>query len=63
MEPALVWPEDDGPLFRRPSVDAMRRVLTSFRAVTGLGHDAVPPRALNELLDQGIGALIDHHAH
>ena len=59
LEPALVLPEDDGPLFHRPSVDAMRRVLTSFRAVFGLGYDAVPPRALNELPDQGIEALID----
>ena len=59
VEPALVWPEDDGPLFHRPSVDALRRVLTSFRAVTGLGYDAVPPRALNELPDQAIEALID----
>ena len=59
VEPALAWPEDDGPLFRRPSVDAMRRVLTSFRAVTGLGYDAVPPRTLNELPDQAIEALTD----
>ena len=27
--------------------------------VTGLGYDAVPPRALNELPDQGVEALID----
>ena len=59
VEKAVVWPEDDGPLFHRPSVDAMRGVLTSFRAVTRLGFDAVPPRALNELPDQGIEALID----
>ena len=25
--------------------DAMRRILGSFRAVTGLGYDAVSPRA------------------
>ena len=37
----------------------MRRVLTSFRAVTGHGYDAVPPRTLNELPDQRIEALID----
>ena len=59
MEPVLAWPEDNGPLFHRPSTDAMRRVLTSLRAVTGLGDDAVPPRKLNELPDQGIEALID----
>ena len=34
-------------------------MLTSCRAVTGLGDDAVPPRALNEVPDQGIEALID----
>ena len=59
MEPALAWPEDNGPLFHRLSTDAMRRVLTSFRAVTGPGYAAVPPRTLNELPDQGIEALID----
>ena len=58
LGPALAWPEDNGPLFHRPSTDAMRRV-PSFRAVTGLVYDAVPPRALNELPDQGIEALID----
>ena len=57
VEPAR--PEDDRPLLHRPSVGAMRRVLTSFCAVTGLGYDAVPPRALNKSPDQGIEALID----
>ena len=47
VEPALAWPEDNAPPFHRPSVDAMRRVLASFRAVTGLGYDAVSPRTLN----------------
>ena len=41
VKPALAWPEDNGPLFHRPSVGAMRMVLTSFRAATGLGYDAV----------------------
>ena len=54
-----VGPALNGQLSHRPSTDAMRRVLTSFRAVTGLGYDAVPPRTLNELPDQGIEALID----
>ena len=42
------------PLCHRPSTDAMRRVLTSFRAVTGLVYDVAPPRTLNELPDQGL---------
>ena len=33
--------------------------VSSFRAITGLAYDSVPPRALNELPDQGIVALID----
>ena len=33
-EPALAWPEDDGPLFHRPSVGAMRIVLS----VPSCGH-------------------------
>ena len=37
----------------------MRRVLTSFRAATGLGCEEVPPRTLNELPDPGVEALID----
>ena len=57
--PALSWPEVLGRVFHLPRTDAMRRTLGPFRAVTGLGYNAVPPRALNELLDQGIEALID----
>ena len=48
--PALTLPEDDGPLFHWPSKDAMRRILRSFRAVTGLRYDAVPKRALNFIM-------------
>ena len=51
--------EGQGLLFHWPPTDAMRRILTSSRAATGLLYDAVPPRALNELPDQGIEALID----
>ena len=29
VEPAFAWPEDNGPLFPQPSVNAMRRVLAS----------------------------------
>ena len=59
VKPALAWLEDNGPLFHRPSVGAMRRVLTSFRAITVLGYDAVSARTLNELPEQVIEALID----
>ena len=61
---AAIWradtpgPADDGSLFHRPTTDATRRILGSLGAVTGLGYDAVPPRAFNELPDQGIEALI-----
>ena len=37
----------------------MRRLLSSFRAVTGLDYGSVPPPSLNELPDQGTEALID----
>ena len=57
--PSADLPEDDGLLFHRPTTDAMCRTPGSFRAVTGLGYDAVPPSALNELPDHGIEALID----
>ena len=57
--PALAWLEDDGPLFHRPSTDAMCRIIRSFRAVTALGYDAVPPRALSELPDQDLIKLIE----
>ena len=51
----LVWPDDGGRLFHRQPTDE----LSSFRAVTGLEYDSVPPRSLNELPDQGIEDLID----
>ena len=37
----------------------MRRILKSFRWNTGLGADALPPRAVAELDDEGIEMLID----
>ena len=55
----LTLPKDDRPLFHRPSTGARRWILSSFRAVTGLGYDAAPLRVLNELPDQGIEALVD----
>ena len=57
--PVLLWPEDDRPLFHRLSTDAMRRPLSSFRSVTRLAYDSVPPRPLSVLPDLGIGALIN----
>ena len=56
---AAIWRANTRGLFHRPTIDAMHRILRPFRAVTGLGYDAVPPRALNELPDQLIEALID----
>ena len=62
--PETVWPQSLGPLFHRPTVEAMRRLLSSFRARIGLEYDAVPPRTLKQLLDKGIENLDrPHHAH
>ena len=57
--PELVWPDGGEAPFHQPSTDAMRRILNTFLAATGLGYDVLSPRALNELPDQGIEALID----
>ena len=34
---ALVWPEDDGPVFHRPPTDVKRKVLSSYRVVIDQG--------------------------
>ena len=54
----LCGTQDPGPLFHWSTVEAMRRLLSSFRAGTGVRYGAAPPRTFNELSDQWIEALI-----
>ncbi len=58
VEPT-VWPTDLGPPLPRPSVEQFKSACRTFAEGTGLGWDALHPRALLRLLDEALAALMD----
>ena len=55
----LAWPADLGLRPPRPTTSHMRKVLATFKALSGSGLDSWTPRQLLMLDDQGIDCLID----
>eukprot|EP00959_Pyramimonas_sp_CCMP1952_P399274 8366274-Pyramimonas_sp.AAC.1 len=56
--PALEWPPELGETPPPPKVDYLKRVLMSFKAITGAGFDQCSPR-LFLLPDEALAILCD----
>ena len=57
-QPAIHWPSDLGPMPPRPTPSQLRLAAASFPEATGLGWDALHPRAVCRLPDERIEDLI-----